>query len=532
METVTQAHKEGATKMRCQSVVIATASVLLMMAWAWTQEPVSPVLRWFQQRLAADRGTPVDMPEQGERTLYDGDLDHHPLKPKVASFGGGTAQQSDIVYRGLPALMVLTYGYGSGGILDFTNPLRITSPLTNYELAITLIPPVPVEIAPAPSAPAGPGGMPGLPGEEAGEPGIPGGPGGMMGAPGMPGRPGGMGQMPGGPFGPGGGIFGGPFGPGGAPMLGAPPGLGGAPMFGPGGGIGAPGFWPGPIGGGRRTAWRRNLLLGQLYSGGGLGGGIFGPGGGAFGPGGGIFGGGEMGLGGGGPVGRGLGAPGGPPGGPWGGRTGAPGGMTGGIGIPPQPQQPQVIRTLKHLTFQFLTDKGIFTLTVRIPPDDALTFDGDWATMVVPLRLVSSLPEPPVLLYRLTVTGDAPEELYIGRIALRPRTPDSLFVLLRTQAVPVQDEPPPGEQPLRRYLARVNQPFPIEAQVSGTVLPLDIRWDFTPENGMNFDLPDARGRATSFTFKETGVYTCAVWVRDFFGLLPPVSERFRVEVRQ
>ncbi len=519
--------------MRSWSSVV-TASVLLTAAWAWAQEPVSPVLRWFQQRLAADRGAPVDMPEQGERTLYDGDVENHPLKPKVASFGGGTALQSDIVYRGLPALEVYTYGYGSGGLLDFTHPLRITLPLTNYELAVTLVPPVPVEITPTPSAPAGPGGMPGMPGGMPGEEmpgglGMPGGPGGPMGAPGVPGR-GGLGpggQMPGGFYGPGMGMPGGLSGLGGAPMLGGP-GFGGAPMFGPGGG--APGFWPGPIGGGRRTAWRRNLLLQQLYTGGALGGGL-GPGFGVgFGPGLGPGFGGETGpgLGGGGPIlggsiGRGIGAPGTQPGG----LAGA-----GGWGQLTQPTQPQTLRTLKHLTFQFLTDKGTFTLTVRVPPDDALTFDGDWATIVVPLQLASPLPEPPVLLYRLTVTGDAPEELYIGRISLRSRTTDNLFVLLRTQAVPVQDEPPTGEQPLRRYLARVNQPFQIEAQASGTVLPLDIRWDFTPENGMNFDLPDARGKVVSFTFKEQGVYTCAVWVRDFFGLLSPVTERFRVEVKQ
>jgi hypothetical protein len=82
-----------------------------------------------------------------------------------------------------------------------------------------------------------------------------------------------------------------------------------------------------------------------------------------------------------------------------------------------------------------------------------------------------------------------------------------------------------------RYLAQVNQPFVIEASVTGTNLPMEILWDFSPENGVQPDLPDRRGRQVSFTFDKPGIYDCVVIVRDVFGLTNPIVERFQVQVR-
>ena len=466
---------------------------------------LTAVAEWLRSRMG-NTATPFDLRERGEVVLFDGVLDALPLKPRLAPLGGGQMQfpVTDQVYRGLPSWMILTAGHGSGGQLIFARPLRFAQPLNNYELTITLVPPVPTEISVQPTGQPGVPGVPGTP--NAPVPGAPGSEGEVSGA--VPGAPPGMppGSAPG---------YSAPGVPGyGAPVpgYGAPGGFpGGFPFGAPGYG---PGFGPmfgvpfGPTTAGRRTALRRYLILGQMT-------------------------GGLMGMG---PMG---GAPGyggmpGPSGMPGYGEIG-PGAPSGGFGSPGTPQtpptrQPIVIRTLKYLSFALVTDKGVLTLSVRVPPDDTLTFDGNWATVVVPLQLMGNAPEPPVLLYRLGISGDAPEELYIARITLRQRTPDQPFVQLRSSALAVP-APGGGDKPLLRYQARVNQPVTMEVFVTGTVLPMEVRWDFSPDNGTHFELPDRRGRQVSFTFEKPGVYDCAVQVRDIYGLLPPIVERFQVEVR-
>lgn len=503
-------------------------------AWGWGQQGApSAIAQWFAQRLMANRSTPLDLPERGDVTLFGGDLTINPLKPQIVAVGGGVAQlDTEWSYRGSPALRVVTYGYGSGGMLDFAVPLRFTAPLTNYELLITLVPPVPIEppvsqtttMPGGPTAPGMPGmpGAPGVPGGEMGEmvPGAPAGPGGFMGAPGF----GAPGPMSGAPTGPGGMP---PFGPG---LMGAAPGFGPG-MAGPFGPFGGPVFGGAPTGpvapfagGGsqqRRAAYRRYLGAYWMmsspflnpYGGGGMGG----PPPGLTGSPGQIWGG-TL-------TGGYVGQPGGPVIGGGGGLAGYSSPFWGG-GV----AQTTWLRTLHNFVFRFVTDKGIFTLTFPLPPDHALSFDGDWATFTVPLQLLGTAPEPPVILYRLLISGDAPEELIIGRLLLCPRSSDYLIVSVRSSAVAVTEEVKPGEL-VRRFPVQVNQPVTFEAVVSGTLLPLDIRWDFNKEDAGGFEVPDARGRQVTFTFERPGTYECAVQVRDLFGLLPPVVERFRVEAR-
>ncbi len=527
--------KGGERTMKRWHIFLAVAAVSLLGAGVWSQPPEAPsvIAQWFVQRLSANRAAPVDVPEKREVVLYDGNLEAHPLKPQILSLSGGVAlQDTEWSYRGLPALRVVTYGFGSGGAIDFTVPARLIAPLQNYELVITLVPPIPVE---QPQQLPGAFGTPGMPG-------FPGGPGepfgGMeMGAPGAP-----PGYGPGAPFGP-------PMGPGGMPGFGAPGPMGGPPFGGPGGMFGAPGPMGGfPFGGPggpmvgapagpvgpfagsassqRRAAYRRYLgtqwWLGTSspspygtspYGGPPPGGLTGGPGQ--------IWGGPPTGLG----FGQ-IGTPGGP-------VIGTPGGLSGYTSPFPGGQFgfAVTLRSLRNFAFRFVTDKGIFTLSFPLLPDHTLSFEGDWATFSVPLQLMPSLPEPPVVLYRVVISGDAPEEIIIGRLVLRPRAPDRPFVTLRSSAPVTTETPRPGERPIRRFIAQVKQPFTIEAFVTGTSLPLDIRWDFTKEDAGGFEAPDARGRIVSFTFEKPGVYDCAVQVRDVFGLLPPIVEKFRVEVR-
>ncbi len=506
--------------MRHWKVLLAAVGMAVLGAGAWSQPPQAPpvIAQWFAQRLSANREAPVEVPERREIVLYEGNLAANPFKPRVISLGGGTAlQDTEWSYRGLPALRVVTNGTGSGGGIDFLVPIRIVAPLSNYELVITLVPPIPVEPQQMPGFPGMPGvpgmGMPGMPGG----PGLPTGPGETMGAPGAGPGFGPMGSPFGPPMGPGAPMFGGP----GGPMFGGP----GGPMFG-----GAPTGPVSPFGGGadarRRAGYRRYLGTQWFYGAPGTnpyGASPFGgpPTGGLTGSPGQFMGGPPTGLGYG-PIGT--------PGGP---VIGAPsGGLAGYTSpVPGQFGQAVILRTLRNFFFRFVTDKGAFTMTFPLPPDHALTFEGDWATFSVPLSLIPVLPEPPVVLYQVTICGDAPEEILIGRLLLRPRTPDRPFITLRSSAVVVTETPLPGERPIRRFLAQANQPFTIEAFVTGTNLPLDIRWDFSKDDAGGFEAPDARGRSVSFTFEKPGVYECAVQVRDLFGLLTPVEERFRVEVR-
>lgn len=487
--------------------------VVALMSLAYPQNPIA---EWLQQRWTT-KETPLDAPERGEVVLFEGALETLPLRPRLALMGSGQSQfpVAEHIYRGLPAWLVITDGYGSGGQLIFSRPLRLPRPLSDYELVITLIPPVPLEIPTTsatgqPSAPGMPGaGAPGAPGVSGPETGGP--PGGEAGY-GPGGLPGGM------PFG--GPPFGGaPFG--GAPFGGpASPSGGGAPGF-LGGSFGGPGFSPfgyggmGIIGGSRQ---RRLGVRRFINPSAGLSGGMLNPYGGALG---GFLGGmpgGETG-------------PGMPyrPGGL--GRPGMGGTAPGMAGTQSPMRQPAVIHTLKHLSLLLVTDKGRFNVTFRLPPDDALTFDDLWATLVVPLQLAGKSPEPPLSLYRLGISGDAPDELYIARITLRPVTPNQPFLQLRSSALMLPAPAAPGEKPLPRYFVRVNQPLTMEAFVTGTVLPMEILWDFTDENGIQPDLPDRRGRQVSFTFDKPGVHECAVMARDVYGLMKPIVERFQVEVR-
>jgi hypothetical protein len=488
--------------MRRQLTMSLLVGVAALMSLAYPQNPIA---EWLQQRWGT-KESPIEMPPQGELLLFTGVPETLDLKPRLAPMGSGQSQFpfSEHVYRGLPSWLVITEGYGSGGQLIFSRPLRLTRPLSDYELVLTFIPPAPLEIPTTPSAgqPSAPG-APGMPGEPS-APGFGGGPetgGPSGGGPGYPGgAPGGMpfGGFPGGPAS--------PYGAGGPGFFGGLPGM---PGFSPyGGGMGI-------IGGSRQ----RRLGLRRFINFGGLSGGMFNPYGGM--PGGlaGGMPGGEMGgeIGPGAPYGmggRGVGAPG-------------IGGMGAGTTQPPV-RQPPVIRTLKMLSLLFVTDKGLLTLTFRLPPDEAMSFDDLWATVVIPLQLMGTSPEPPLLLYRLGISGDAPDELYIARLALRPRSPHQPIVQLRSSALTM---PAPGEKPLMRYLAQVNQPFVIEASVTGTNLPMEILWDFSPENGVQPDLPDRRGRQVSFTFDKPSIYDCAVIVRDVFGLTNPIVERFQVQVR-
>lgn len=495
--------------MRRWFVVSLIASWLMLVSIGGAQNPIA---LWLQQHWRA-KEEPLNWTDQREIVLFDGTPETLSVKPQIAPMGSGQSQFpfTEQVYRGLPSWLVITDGYGSGGQLIFSRPLRLTRPLSDYELVVTMVPPVPLEIVTAP---------------QMGQPGAPGMPGGMPGASGTetPGAPGTGGPETGGATGygpggmPGGVPFGGVPGPYGAP---GPYGFGGLGF--PGGPFGGPGFSPFGYGGmtiiggsqRRRQAMRRFVTPGtgsmMGMPGGPLGGPMSGPYGGMPG--------GETGP--------------GMPYGPGGmGRPGIGGAAPGMMGTTqPAVRQPSVIYTLKRLSLLLVTDKGLFTVSFRVPPDDALVLDDIWANIVVPLQLVGKSPEPPLTLYRLGISGDAPDELYIARITLRLATLNQPFLQLRSTALMLPAPAAPGEKPLPRYIVQVNQPFTIEAFVTGTVLPMEILWDFTDENGIQPDLPDRRGRQVSFTFDKRGVYECAVIAQDIYGLTKPIIERFQVEVR-
>ncbi|MFA0750260.1 MAG: hypothetical protein SLRJCFUN_000663, partial [Candidatus Fervidibacter sp.] len=262
--------------MRRQWMVCLLISVTALLSLAYPQNPIA---EWLQQRWMP-KETPLGAPERGELVLFEGVLETLPLRPRLAPMGSGQSQFpiAEHVYRGLPAWLVITDGYGSGGQLIFSRPLRLTRPLSDYELVITLIPPVPLEIPTTPTAGQQPG-APGAPG--AGAPGIPG-----VSGPETGGPPGGeAGYGPGGL--PGGMPFGGtPFG--GAPFGGAPFGgpaspYGGAPGF-LGGPFGGPGFSPFGYGGMSIIGGSRQRRLGVrrfINPSAGLSGGMFNPYGGA-----------------------------------------------------------------------------------------------------------------------------------------------------------------------------------------------------------------------------------------------------------
>ncbi|MDW8121446.1 MAG: PKD domain-containing protein [Armatimonadota bacterium] len=505
--------------------------LLLVVPIAVGQEKIISPTQWFLNRIAAGKESPYEMPAYGEVVLFGTEDENQLLKVRVLSSGRGEGIESGVPYRGRSSLMVLCYGYGSGGGVELGRPVRISRSLKDYDLVITLIPPVPmVETRPQPGAPGAPG-APGLPG--VGEGAGAGGPaGGAPGQPGLglpgrgPGMPGGMGPGMPGAMGPGmpGGMFGGPgmagpgfgggpgpLGPGGFGPGFAGPGVGGPGFAGPGGLFGGPqmggalGGLPGgliPGLGGRTRGFRRYLFweniagLGQgtPFGAGPMGpGAMMGPGAGAGGEG--------MTL-----IGQG------------------PGGILGTAPLTP-------FTTMTHMTIQIVTDKGIFPVAFRLPPEESLVKEDDWATFAIPLQMISAEPEVPFLIYQVLITGNALEELYIGRLVLRPTQKGAPLIFLRTEAVEVSDEPPAGQERLRRFAIGANQPLTIEAQVTGLDLPIDVRWDFTPDNGVNFDIPDARGLKVTYTFEQPGLVTCAVRAQDIFGVYPARVERFRVEVR-
>ncbi len=521
-------------------------------------QPLSPNT-WFLQQIREGTEEPYDPPTTGEIVLFGLKPEMDRLKVRLLSSGRGEGVESGIPYRGQPSLMVLCYGFGSGGGVELGRPIRLSRSLKEYDLVITLIPPVPmVETTPPPEAPGAPG-LPATPGApEAGvapgpgaggpaQPGLgvpgrggamgPGVPGGMFAPPGMMGPGGGQAFGPFGGFaGPGVGPFGGGAGPTG-PFMGGPgafgpggfgPGAFGPGGFGPGfagrgGAMGAPGlgFGPGggfgglemgsPMGGlpgglipgmgGRTRGFRRYLFwenIAGIGQGAPVGGGMAGPG--FVGPG---MAGGEE------------------------GRTligQGPGGILGTVPLPP-------FTTMTHMTVQFVTDKGVFSVGFRLPEEHTLDKEGDWATFVVPLAVMASEPETPFLIYRVLITGNALEELYIGRLVLRPARRGEPILFLRSDAIEVTDRPSADERPLKRFATSARQPVMMEVQVTGISVPVDVRWDFTPENGINFDIPDGRGRRVRYIFDQPGLYTCAVKAQDIFGLYPARMERFRIEVR-